>query len=73
MSEPDAKIPPGKSPFWRFSIKFYAVPGVAQACIELQDQAKVDVNLDTKQVKVDSTAEPGRIVAALKEAGYEPA
>jgi uncharacterized protein (TIGR02444 family) len=35
----------GKSPFWRFSVKFYAVPGVAQACIDLQDQAKVDVNI----------------------------
>jgi uncharacterized protein (TIGR02444 family) len=34
-----------KSPFWRFSIKFYAVPGVAPACIELQDKAKVDVNV----------------------------
>jgi uncharacterized protein (TIGR02444 family) len=34
-----------KSPFWRFSVKFYAVPGVAPACIELQDQAGVDVNL----------------------------
>jgi uncharacterized protein (TIGR02444 family) len=34
-----------KSPFWRFSIKFYAVPGVAPACIALQDQAGVDVNL----------------------------
>ena len=34
-----------KSPFWRFSIKFYAVPGVADACIALQDQAKVDVNI----------------------------
>ena len=34
-----------KSPFWRFSVKFYAVPGVAQACIELQDRAKVDVNV----------------------------
>lgn len=40
MSEPVSK-----SPFWQFSIKFYAVPGVAQACIELQDQAKVDVNI----------------------------
>jgi uncharacterized protein (TIGR02444 family) len=37
--------PVGKSPFWRFSIKFYAVPGVAEACIALQDQAKVDVNI----------------------------
>lgn len=34
-----------KSPFWRFSVKFYAVPGVAEACIELQDKARVDVNI----------------------------
>ena len=26
-------------------MKFYAVPGVAPACIELQDQASVDVNV----------------------------
>jgi uncharacterized protein (TIGR02444 family) len=45
MSEPEAKIPASKSPFWRFSIKFYAVPGVADACIALQDQARVDVNI----------------------------
>jgi uncharacterized protein (TIGR02444 family) len=37
--------PVRKSPFWRFSVKFYALPGVAPACIELQDQAKVDVNV----------------------------
>jgi uncharacterized protein (TIGR02444 family) len=42
MSE---NAPVRKSPFWRFSVKFYAVPGVAPACIELQDQAKVDVNV----------------------------
>jgi uncharacterized protein (TIGR02444 family) len=40
MSEPVSK-----SPFWQFSIKFYAVPGVAEACIALQDHAKVDVNI----------------------------
>jgi uncharacterized protein (TIGR02444 family) len=40
MSEPASK-----SPFWQFSIKFYAVPGVAEACIALQDQANVDVNI----------------------------
>jgi uncharacterized protein (TIGR02444 family) len=40
-----AQTPVSKSPFWRFSVKFYAVPGVAPACIELQDQAKVDVNV----------------------------
>ena len=33
------------SPFWQFSIKFYAVEGVAPACIRLQDEADVDVNL----------------------------
>jgi uncharacterized protein (TIGR02444 family) len=32
------------SPFWQFSIKFYAMPGVAPACITLQDDAGVDVN-----------------------------
>jgi uncharacterized protein (TIGR02444 family) len=45
MSEPKTNVPVSKSPFWQFSIKFYAVPGVAQACIELQDQANVDVNI----------------------------
>jgi uncharacterized protein (TIGR02444 family) len=34
-----------KSPFWRFSIKFYAAPGVAASCIELQDRGKIDVNV----------------------------
>ena len=45
MNDNDQPEPVSKSPFWRFSIKFYAVPGVAQACIELQDQAGVDVNV----------------------------
>jgi uncharacterized protein (TIGR02444 family) len=33
------------SPFWRFSLRFYRMPGVADACIALQEQAGVDVNL----------------------------
>ena len=33
------------SPFWRFSLQFYRMPGVADACIALQDEAGVDVNL----------------------------
>ena len=45
MSEEPTKTPINKSPFWRFSVKFYAVPGIAPACIELQDQAGVDVNV----------------------------
>ena len=44
MSTAEA-APAAKSPFWRFSVKFYAEPGVAQACIDLQDQAGVDVNI----------------------------
>lgn len=43
MTTTDAKAQ--KSPFWQFSIKFYAVPGVAPACIALQEEAGVDVNL----------------------------
>jgi len=45
MNDNEKNEPVSKSPFWRFSIKFYGMPGVAAACIELQDQAKVDVNV----------------------------
>ena len=33
------------SAFWRFSLRFYALPDVAPACLTLQDEANVDVNL----------------------------
>ena len=33
------------SPFWRFSLRFYRQPKVAEACIALQEEAGVDVNL----------------------------
>jgi uncharacterized protein (TIGR02444 family) len=33
------------NPFWRFSLTFYRAPGVAEACIALQDEAGVDVNV----------------------------
>jgi uncharacterized protein (TIGR02444 family) len=33
------------SPFWRFSLQFYRQPGVADACIALQEESDVDVNL----------------------------
>jgi uncharacterized protein (TIGR02444 family) len=32
-------------PLWRFSLRFYRQPGVADACIALQDGCGVDVNL----------------------------
>ena len=40
---------PAESPqgslFWQFSLRFYRQPAVADACIALQEQAGVDVNL----------------------------
>ena len=33
------------SAFWRFSLDFYQRPGVAAACLALQDRHRVDVNL----------------------------
>jgi uncharacterized protein (TIGR02444 family) len=41
VSEPTAQ----ETPFWRFSVGFYSQPGVAPACLQLQDEAGVDVNL----------------------------
>jgi uncharacterized protein (TIGR02444 family) len=40
----DAQMQQG-SPFWRFSLRFYRQPGVADACIALQDGCGVDVNI----------------------------
>jgi uncharacterized protein (TIGR02444 family) len=33
------------NPFWEFSLAFYAEPGVAPACLAMQDRDGVDVNL----------------------------
>jgi uncharacterized protein (TIGR02444 family) len=33
------------SPFWRFSLRLYRSPGVAEACITLQEESGADVNL----------------------------
>jgi uncharacterized protein (TIGR02444 family) len=40
----DAQMQQG-SPLWRFSLRFYRQPGVADACIALQDGCGVDVNI----------------------------
>jgi len=34
-----------ESPFWRFSLRFYARPDIAKACLDLQDNAGADVNI----------------------------
>ena len=36
---------PGGNPFWDFSLSVYGTPGVADACLRLQDEAGLDVNL----------------------------
>jgi uncharacterized protein (TIGR02444 family) len=45
MTEPPTTAPSPGSPFWQFSLGFYRVPEVAAACVRLQDEADVDVNL----------------------------
>lgn len=51
----------------------HCVKAVTEAVHEVDPKAKVDVNLDTKKVDVDSAADRQRIVRALVEAGYSPA
>ena len=34
-----------RNPFWTWSLRLYKQPGVAPACIALQDRAGIDVNL----------------------------
>jgi uncharacterized protein (TIGR02444 family) len=41
----DAQAQADTTPFWRFSLNFYRQSGVAEACIALQDDCGVDVNL----------------------------
>ncbi|MDT2022464.1 TIGR02444 family protein [Methylocella sp. CPCC 101449] len=36
---------PTSSPFWTFSLRFYRLDGVAPACLALQDEQGVDVNV----------------------------
>lgn len=36
---------PAPNPFWDFSLAAYHKPGVAEACLRLQDGAEADVNL----------------------------
>jgi uncharacterized protein (TIGR02444 family) len=41
MTEPQSET----TPFWRFSLHVYRQPGVADACVALQDGCGVDVNV----------------------------
>jgi uncharacterized protein (TIGR02444 family) len=65
-----------QSAFWQFSLAFYARPQVAGACLELQDQAGIDVNLllyllflatHHRQVGRDDVARIDGMIAAWRE------
>jgi uncharacterized protein (TIGR02444 family) len=45
MSEAAQKTQPHGSPLWRFAVTLYREPGVADACLRLQDEAGADVNI----------------------------
>lgn len=69
------------SPFWRFSLAFYRMPNVAEACIALQEEAGVDVNLllyllwqaqQGRQFPVSDVAGLEAQIAAWREATVIP-
>jgi uncharacterized protein (TIGR02444 family) len=45
MSQAASKTPPQGSSLWSFSLDLYRSPGFSDACIRLQDEVGVDVNL----------------------------
>ena len=51
----------------------HCVQAVQQACREADPQAKVDVDLAARRVRIESAKERGTFAAALTEAGYPPA
>lgn len=46
---------------------------VAQACKQVDPQARVEVDLGSKRVTIDSQADSKAFAEALSEAGYPPA
>jgi uncharacterized protein (TIGR02444 family) len=72
---------PADSAFWRFSLHFYGLPDVALACLALQDEAGVDVNLllflfflaeQGRAVTQDDVARLDRAVAPWRSEVVEP-
>lgn len=50
----------------------HCVRAVNEAVKQIDPQARVDVNLDTKKVNVESSADRTKLAEALTEAGYPP-
>jgi uncharacterized protein (TIGR02444 family) len=76
----DATAAPDNA-FWQFSIRFYRNPEVAAACIALQDDAGVDVNVLLfllwnatlkRTLSADAVAELDRRIGAWREAAVVP-
>jgi uncharacterized protein (TIGR02444 family) len=70
-----------ESPFWRFSLRFYGRPGVADACLALQDKAGADVNLllfvlflaeRKRQLSTDEIARLDAAVSQWRESVVKP-
>jgi uncharacterized protein (TIGR02444 family) len=55
------------NPFWRFSLRVYAAPGVQQACLRLQDDFGADVNLLLLAVWLGAVRRQSLDVADLAE------
>ena len=69
------------SPFWRFSLRLYRSPGVAEACIRLQEESGADVNLllfllwhgvQKRRVSADDVARLDREIAPWRERAVIP-
>lgn len=70
-----------ESPFWRFSLRFYARPRIAEACLALQDNSGADVNIllfvlyladHRKQLSAGEIARLDSAVAQWREAVVRP-
>ena len=51
----------------------HCVRAITQAVVAADPAAKVQADLATRQVQVDTTASRDAVVASLTEAGYQPA
>lgn len=76
-----SEAPRDESPFWRFSLRFYARTKVSAACLVLQDESGVDVNLllfllflaeHQRQVSADDVAALDGAVIAWRNSVVKP-
>ena len=69
------------SPFWTFSLALYRTPGVPAACIVLQDECGVDVNVllfalwlakEGRALRSDDLAEADLAISAWRNEAVRP-